>query len=283
MTITANTQVEFNGLRLDGDYEIQTIEGLADYPEVRTSDQALLARHGLHPGTDLLGGRTVTMTVTVNGDTVDAFYNAVNALRDAFAPAGAEMPLSFWLNGIADNAAARVNCRPRRMSLPMASDWWAGVATADIELFATDPLIYSDTLFSQTTTLPTSPTGLVWNLTWPLNWGGTSAAGSIFANNVGNFAASAVIRIDGPVTNPRVENVTAGKTIELNLVIATGDFVVIDTGDRTVLLGGTASRYSNLTNDSTWWDLQPGVNEVTFRASTTTSATMTLEFRSAWA
>lgn len=283
MTVTADSQVEYNGLRLDGNYELQQIDGLAGYPDVRTSDQTLLARHGLHPGTDLLGGRTVNISVVVNGDTSLEFAAAVEALRTAFAPGQTvAMPLTFWLSGVADSATAFINCRTRRTDMPIAQDWWAGYASAEIELFATDPLIYSDTLFSQTTTLPTSPTGLGWPLTWPLTWGTSSSAGSIFVNNTGNFGSAASIRIDGPVTNPRIENVTAGKTIEMDMTIATGDFVMVDTGNRTVLLGGTASRYSDLTNSSRWWEIVPGVNEVTFRANTPTAATMTLETRSAY-
>lgn len=285
MTITANRQVEYGGLRLDGSsgFEVQAIDGLAGYPDLRTADLPLLARHGLHPGTDLFGGRTVTLDVVIHSATQADFADAVRALRAAFTPGGAASPLSFQLEGVADDQPARVNARPRKLDLPLTSDWWAGYAEATVELFCPDPRIYSDAESSLNTTLPTSVAGLTWNLTWNLNWGGASTAGSIFAVNDGTIDAPATIRVDGPVTNPRVENLAAGKTLELDIVVATGDYLLIDSGARTVLLNGTASRYSSLTSDSEWFDLGPGSNEITFRASTTSAATLTVSWRSAWA
>lgn len=284
MTITGNKQVEFNGLLLDGSagYEIQEITGLAGYPDVRTADQPLLARHGLHPGVDLFGGRSIQLTVVVHAEDEQAFADAVRALRTAFVPT-ITGTLTFQLAGVADDQPARVTARCRELALPMRSDWWAGYGLAGIELFATDPLIYSETEHELSTTLPESPEGLTWPLSWPLTWGAVSAAGTIVADNDGSFNAPVVLRIDGPVTDPRIENLTVGRTIELDMTLAEGEFVVIDTKARTVLLAGTANRYSNLTPDNQWWDLAPGANEITFRASTPDEALLTVTWRSAWA
>lgn len=284
MTITALGQVEFNGLRLDGHYHIQTIEGLRASPEVRSTDLTRLGHHGLHPGTDWLGGRSVVITVAVAPSADVDFDNAIEALAAAFAPAvnTTAQPLTFWLRGVGEGQLARVYARPRRFATVMDVAYNQGVTTFAVELFCTDPLIYSDDEHMLSTTLPTSPDGLEWALDWALNWGGTSAAGSLNVDNRGNFEAPVVLRIDGPVVNPRIENITAGRTLELSITLASGEFIDIDTSARTVLLGGTSSRYFALTDDSQWWNLRPGVNTINFRASTPDVSLLTATWRSAW-
>jgi hypothetical protein len=128
--------------------------------------------------------------------------------------------------------------------------------------------------------------GLTWNLSWNLNWGGASTGNSFTATNGGTFTTPFTVRFDGPVTNPSIENVTTGEKLKLSadggLVLGVGEFVELDTDARTVLLGGTASRYSKLSSDSTWFDLPPGNTTLRFLGTTAGSPTMTVKFRSAW-
>lgn len=282
MTITADTQVEFNGLRLDGRYEIQSIEGLAGAPEVRTSDLPLAGRHGMYPGIDLLGGRVVTITVAVWAWTEAEFKDAVQALRTAFQPGAAtETPLTFQLSGVGDGIV-RINARARRLALPQTSVYWQQAAEAVIELFATDPRIYSDTLNTVTLTRETSVAGHIWPQTWPMNWGGAVASGSTIVTNTGTFPAEMVLRFGGPVSDPGVENVTTGATLTFGIGLAAGEYLLVDTDARSVLLNGTASRYSTLLAGSTWPNLALGDNDIRFTAATATDAPLTITWRSAW-
>ena len=284
MTVTTNTQVSFNGLDLFGDaYEVQAVEGIAGMPQVRTSDIIIAGRDGQRGGTDRLDTRVVTLTVAIYAFTDEDFYAAVNALRDAFVPSTTtDKVLTFRFGGVADDGVRRLNCRCRGLSIPMERSYWMDVATATIQLVATDPLIYDDTLQDETTTLPTAGGGLEFDATFDLIFGDVAEGGAIYANNEGNWPADLLIRIDGPATNPRVENVTTGETLEMDFTLEAGDYLVFDTAERTVLLNGTASRYSYLTNDSSWFRLQPGSNEISFRATTSSAATLTVAWRSAW-
>lgn len=152
-----------------------------------------------------------------------------------------------------------------------------------MELIATDPLIYSDTLSSGMTTLEVATvSGLTWPLSWPLSWGGSTQSGTINATNNGNTATPVVIRIDGPVTDPTIENVTTGSELSLSITVETGDFLLIDSGQRSVLLNGTASRYSTLDPGSTWFDLEPGLNTIRFAGASSTAGTLSITWRSAW-
>jgi hypothetical protein len=284
MTITADKQVEFSGLALADTYEIRSIEGLADMPALRSSDLVVVGRHGIRPGLDYLDGRTVTITLDVYAWSSAEFAAAVQTLRETFQPLEEQNGgvLAFQIPGIADGVAARLKCRPRRLALPLTPVYWADVATATVELFAADPVIYSDTEHEETTTLPSAGGGLEFDLEFDAVFGAVSTGGAIYATNAGSWPADVVIRIDGPAVNPRVENVTTGQTISLDYSLGVGEYLLIDTQDRTVLLNGTASRYSALTDASVWWQLAPGANEITFRATTSTAATMTLTWRSAW-
>jgi hypothetical protein len=289
MPVSSDWQAEYAGLLLgDGTvYEIREIQGLADQPDLRTSDRARLRRHGLLPGDDFLAARAVTVDLEVFGADDAAFAAAMAALKLALAPGNPEAPLTFKVPGVAGGGIRRLNARPRKLALPVDLDrFFYRQPTATVLFEASDPRLYDDALSSVSTGLAVSPSGLVWNLTWNLSWGASSSSGSIFAVNAGTFPTPPVFRIDGPVTNPSVENITTGEKLALSadggLVVGAGEFVELDTDARTVLLGGTASRYSKLSADSTWFDLKPGTTELKFRGTTAGAPTLTVTWRSAW-
>jgi hypothetical protein len=86
--------------------------------------------------------------------------------------------------------------------------------------------------------------------------------------------------INGPVVNPRIENVATGQVISFTGEVGASSALVISSLERTVLLDG-ASRYSWLTAGSQWFDLAPGPNTFRF-AGTSGSGSATLDFRSTW-
>ena len=283
MTVTADKQVEFDGLALEGAYQIQKIEGLADMPDVRTADLTIAGRHGARGGTDLLDARNVVITLDIYAWDPTTFAAAVQTLREAFQIREAgEGVLAFQLHGIADGQPARLFCRPRRLALPLEPAYWHDWVTAIVELWAGDPVIYSDVEYGGATVLPEASDGLEFDVVFPIEFGDVGSGGVIFATNDGSWPADVVVRIDGPVTDPRVENVTTGQVLEFDIDLAAGEYLILDSRARTVMLNGTASRYSTLTDESRWWRLQPGPNEITFRAATATAATMSLTWRSSW-
>lgn len=282
--ITADWQIEFGGLLIgDGTpYSIAQVQGLLEIPELRTADRQRLRRHGLTPGDDFLNGRSVTLTLEVFGETQEAFVLAVHDLQTALAPTTDASPLHFQIPGVATGVKAFVSCRARRVSAPIDLDFFYRIPVWVIEFFATDPLVYSAIEYSYVSNLPSGGGGLNFNAEPDFTFGAVSVGGTILATNAGTFNSSPTFRIDGPVTDPRIENVTTGQTLAFVGTVPSGDFLMLNVETRTVLLSGTASRYSWLAVGSEWWELVPGVNEVSFRASTPTSATMTMTWRSAW-
>jgi len=288
MTISQDWQMEFGSVLVGAgqSYRIKEIEGLADYPDLRINDRSRLRRDGLLSGDDFLGGRSVVATLEVPGGTTGALAGLLGALKAALRPGQVEAPLTLQVPGIGDGGVMRLLARPRRFASKVDTRWRFAQPAVAIEFFATDPRIYDNDQQSLSTGLATSVAGLSWNLSWNLNWGGASTGNIILANNAGTYSTPWTARIDGPVTNPTIENVTTGQklifTADGGLVVGAGEFLTVDADARTVLLGGTASRYSKLSSLSSWWELAPGTTQLRFSGTTAGAPQLTVTFRSAW-
>ena len=281
--VTTDWMVEYNGAVVGDDEDVSLVEiaGLADLPGVRTADRTILRRHGLHAGDDFMGGKSVTLTLEVEAATDAALASRVAELSAAFQ-VGDEQAMVFQVPGVAGGGKRILYARPRAISAPIGLDWLYRLPVIQVRLDASDPRLYAFTEDSETDTLPTTGGGMEFDETPPITFGAVSTGGLFTCTNAGTFTTWPVIKLTGPVTDPRVTNVTTGQTLELDLTVDAADHVVIDTGARTILLNGTASRYSSLTAGSDWWGLGPGDNELRYEASTTTASNITVTWRSAW-
>lgn len=111
--------------------------------------------------------------------------------------------------------------------------------------------------------------GRSYDLLFDRTYPASSPVGSSPIDNIGNAPVLPDVLIYGPVTQPRIENVTTGKTIEFDpaFEIEAGDYLAISFRDGTVALNGdqSNSRYSFLDfSESDWWEIVPGVNNLRF-------------------
>lgn len=283
--ITGDYELEYRNLLLGGSssYGIASIDGLADLPAIRFVDTPRLQRDGLRPGNDYLGQRTVTLSIDIHATSDADLATKVEALQTAFRPGlNTEEPLVFQIPGLADGQKARVNCRVRKRSSQIGQNWLYRYPRMVLQLSATDPRIYSNTLNTDITSLPTSAGGRTYPKTYPLVYGAVSTGGTISAVNSGSYSTPVQLRIDGPVTDPKITNTTTGDYLSFKITVDSGDYLLVDTATRTVLLNGTASRYSSLDSSSRWFDLEPGTNQLDYSAITFSSSTLTASWRSAW-
>ncbi len=206
-----------------------------------------------------------------------------------------EFPMTIaWLDelGVAD-INERIECRVLRraaISRDENTEWNPYILT--IELVASDPAIYEDILNIDTVTPFAASAGLSYPVTYPKAYGGGGAGAGTVLVNAGVWETWPTLKINGPssgtLTNPIVENVTTGKTIELNAnggaSIGVGQQLIVETHPvkRSILFATGASRYGRLSAASEFWPLESGNNELRFRGSgTTTGATVDIEWRSA--
>ena len=155
-----------------------------------------------------------------------------------------------------------------------------------ISLICADPLLYSSTLNTQSGTGSVASSGAAFPLVFNINFGaGSGAVVSITATNAGNFPTYPIVRITGPVTNPWLTNTTTNAVLFLdNLDLLAGEYVDIDMRARTVVKNDGTNQYSHVRfPDSNWIYLQTGANILELRsASTTSSSTLTANWRDAW-
>lgn len=282
MTIVADYQIDVDGLLLGAgtSYELpRGVDGLG-LPEVRTSDVPRPQDDGLFYGSDFLGKRTLTFQATILGDNADDAGVKMDALAAVWQPpegASAFVPLTLEIPG---QQSRVLFGRPRRLAFDV-DNIKSGKVVATLQYDVADPRWYDAVETVLSTAAATSGGGRTYNRTYPLTYAAGGTGGNLTATNAGNRRTRPVLTITGPSTTPRVENVTAGRYLSFDLTLGVGDFLVIDTDARTVLLGGTASRYSSLSSGSSWWDLAPGDNLLKF-TSANSLGTLEVRYRSAW-
>ena len=94
-----------------------TADTLGNLPAVRTSRQLRLRQDGAHPGDTFLGVRTIRLVLEVHETTEAAFETTMQALTEAFSPAGMK-PLYIQKPGFALGRKVYINAEPVRINVP---------------------------------------------------------------------------------------------------------------------------------------------------------------------
>jgi hypothetical protein len=270
------------------DISLRAVRGLEDV-ETETLTSDLPRYHGGIPSDAYTHPRIIEVDLGVKPST------RARALK-AFQPEPeTEQPLQVVWDDETGTAqtALRVNCRVQRRGGPSRSRATEfNTALFSVQLVASDPALYSEALTSESLDPFAPAAGLSYPVTYPKVYGAAGSGAGTVVTNTGDWETWPTITImagAGTLTDPIVENLTVGKTLELNanggVAIASGQSLIIEThpGLRSINFDSGASRYGRLSDDSEFWPLIPGANELRFRASgSTAGATATVEFRSAW-
>lgn len=210
-------------------------------------------------------GRSQELQVLVKAPSHEALHRA----RDRWMAAISLMPFPFV---VAEPHATRWAMMRRRGQVPWREETpgganGGGYATTSASLWADDPLIYGLTLKSASTRFPSSTGGLIWPATWPATWSATVASGHLQLTNDGSWESPIVWRIDGPVVSPVVTDVTSGRSFRLNLELADGEWVTVDSSTWEVLAQGDPQASRRVQFQGSWLDLAPGTHEFAFGGS----------------
>jgi len=253
------------------------IDKITDFgrSQMRLTEYPVAGGHGDESYGEFLAGCVASIEGTVYGDTAVAFKAAKDALNLALAPSVDEKALTK------DDRILNSKCAVLRFDkLGRYSQDRAMTFRADFK--AQSACLFGTTLNSQQIDLPTAEGGRSFPKAYPKSYGTVQVGGSATLNNAGTFPMSPIVRIYGPTDNPTVENYTTGKQVSLALSIADGDYIEIDMAKKTVMLNGTASRFSSLA-DRDFWDLQPGGNDIRYSAQTVqTGSYIVVDYRDAW-
>lgn len=256
-----------------------------DLPSYRISDQARPQGHGLFfLGPDYMDGRLVQQTIAMEGVYGATYQDAMDLVKQKMSPRSTEMLLRWRYN---QDPTRRLKVRPRRCEFSLDELTYHGLLVAHLEFMAADPLIYDD-VETITTLNPSSTTGgLGFPHGFPHGFGSTTSTQQT-VTNLGTAPTSIYGRVTasgGGISRWQLENLTTGFLWSMTITLNAGDFIDFDFNDRTVLLGGTASRSINVDRPgSTWWSLAPGDNVVSFKVDSVGGGTATVDLkdRSAW-
>lgn len=239
--------------------------------------------HGGWSGVEWQAERVVPirLLVDVGADDVPAVIDALHAISAAFRASHVDLPLTFVLGG----REYLLWGRPRMVE-PDTSLLGVGKAFVRCAFVALDPMIYSSTEHTAGPLgLPVWSGGLTVPFTVPFAIEATQISGSVTLTNAGTAEVGLLLRVDGPVTQPRVsvtdpDGVTTSLRVDLNL--PAGQWLDIDTRARTVLLNGdpAASRRGQAVGD--WPLLQPGTSTLRFAAAEEGAGTVTARWRDGW-
>jgi len=240
--------------------------------------------HGAWSGVEWMDQAVVPMRILVRGTGAAGWLAAHQQLAKAFAPVGettADVELRFLLAGV----EYLLRGRPRMIE-PAAQMLGSGQVYTQAAFVAPDPLIYDgiETVHGPSG-LPTVLGGLQVPITTPFTIDVTYASGVFTVVNAGTVDTGLILRIDGPVTEPRIILERAGDTaqvLRVDVAIQGGEWLDIDTAKRTVLLNGTSNRRGQASGEFPL--LPPGTHTLRWAhgADFNSTAKITARFRSAW-
>ena len=257
---------------------LTTVDGWNGSPDVRLTTVDRPQDHGQFDGPTFFGSRTITLA----GSAIALDRTTALLARDIVASICWD-PSQLYTLQVTEpgrptrQADVRLNAATKVSGVnEVAFDW-------QIQLKAPDPRRYDAT---ETVITLYPPTGAVGGVTVPftvplvLSTTGLSTS-TATAVNAGTVATRPVVTLTGPLVDPQIANLTAGKTLSFVLTIASGDYVTVDFDRRTVLLNGTASRSSALTSTAAWWELPPGSSDLQVTAGGG-DGSVEIRYRSAW-
>ena len=269
--ITKDGQYEFNGILFndaaDGNaVKVIRTQGLFDLPDLKTNEVDTPEDHGGTVGKSVFSMRRIVMEIVVLATIKTNMYTKTRAITAAMQPSELLLPLVYQRPVIGKQF---INVKASKFSgfdSEYAKEY--GQSPATVMLVAPDPRKLSFVQSNQVITIAS---------------GGTTNSGTI--NMLGNFVGGAkpILEIAGPATNPRISNAAdGGRSIRIDVVVNTGQTLIIDFNTRSVTLGGVEQA---IRTDNEWWVLKPGNNLITYTRTNSPANTsaMTVRWWDSWA
>lgn len=267
----ADGQLEYNGYILGDDVKTFTAEivGWDDLPPIISGNAPRAQYPGSFPGAKTASERVITWTGVFNA--LSDWEAQLRALRAALTPVQEEIPITIRMVGETLVAYGSVTAR----AIPGNRRYGAaGLADVSIQFVCSDPRRYTEGVDITNISFPLATSaGLVYPLTYPLDYGVLDETGSATITNIGDTRLPAVYTIYGPVTNPRIR--VGDSFVDLTIVLSAGEWLDVDTLAGTITLNGVASRLyvrSNTSSPIKNLELYPGPNTVSVGADSYTES-----------
>lgn len=232
------------------------------FPQTRAVIDDKPLADGAIDRTAYVGARAVTAQFMLSAGTRTRDQNRLELAKRCHPGMRSEIRYGAGLLS-ASGADLRIQVRADQAAGPVDNRFHTAVT---VSLIGHTGLIEAATASTATVLPLEAAPGRSYNLVHNRVYPGPMPDQSTTITQAGSMGAWPTVTISGPVTGPTLTNVTTGFTVSFpGLVVPAGETLVLDFAARTVLLGGTADRYSFLDfAASTWWQLAPGANEIVF-------------------
>lgn len=284
-------RLELNGFPLYGvdsyDCEwhvtFQDVSGLFDgvASTLKTSEKVMT--DGWYGNLPRLQGRTITIEGHIIGRCTEACVGSWTAFKSVLDSDG--MMLVARLGGISRQVQVLQSA-----SVPMVK--WEGVNVLrfSVGLVSLNPYLYGVESVSDYTRLPSSTGGM----TFPYMFEGQSpsisswvwsediVSGNVCLLNDGTAPSPVMIRIDGPVVDPKITHVESGHVIAFNVSLGLGHYATVNGATHEILIDGTDPARGRVIRRE-WSQANPGLNVWGFNAGEYSStARMSVSFYPAY-
>lgn len=269
-------QIHSNTAEIDYRLEIP-IEGMG-FPSIANANRARSGEHGTFVSNSFYRERRVIMKGIIVADSVTEYEQNRRALENAIRIVkdnnGVVTPKSLKFVTM-DDLSLQVNAH--------VQDFQCDIANITHGRFLIDFLCADFGLESQTLKISNFDVpaggGAVYPVIYPVVYD-AATGGNFNVQNLGSAEAFPKIIFNGPLTSPFVQNLTTGRTFKLNINIGGGSQIVVDMKEKTIIEDGSTNRLSYLADDSSFWTLEPGVNNINFDTENTgDTGDMQLQFR----
>lgn len=257
--------IAFNTIdALGNKWLLSDLEGWWDLPDVSVPDDT---RPFQEDGSYFSAGRYEARQITVSGFIVPgdegplAAVDARTALNRAMSlvRSTAILRVDETRNGGNKIAAVQLVAKPLTKFNTLKN-----TLEFNFQLRAADPRKYAVTTTTDSTTIAGAGGGRDYNRTFDYSYGAAGSDGLLKVDNIGDYNSFGVIVIRGPITSPSVEHLGLGRSMRLDLTLAVDEFVEINLKDKTILFNGTQSVRTTLDPGSSWFWMEPGVNNLRF-------------------
>lgn len=243
-------------------WHLGNLEGWDDTPEVVSQKTERVSQHGVHLGPQKYGARNLTLngwivarTTTLRQQALQQLHRSlpVNALSVVRVSDPPERYVQARIDG--QLKASRIGTYCWAIQIPMV---------------AGDPRKYGLNPDPISIGLPNYGDGVDLPNSLPLALPVRISSSDGEAVNDGDMGAPWIARFVGPVGVPAIEAPGLGRRFAVNITLAAGETLDVDSRTQTVTLNGTASRTGLIARGSSWFEL-PAESTTTIRYTSQTS------------
>lgn len=242
-------------------YKLTNAEGLSEL-DVNIQTEKAPFQDGETLLNQLFGARDITLELVIRAKNLAEIEQFRRNISKTFNPKQGTGVLRYEQN----NNTYEIEVVPQSPpTFPGGAGRSNGHQRTIINLQANNPFWRDDN--KTIVTLAQYVGGLSFPFTFDIEFG--TSADSQITENTGDIETPLFITINGPATNPTVTNVTTGQKLEIQQTITDTQKIEINTafGEKQITLidGGTETNVLHwLTNDSEFFNLQLGNNELAF-------------------